>query len=158
MGATPAGVEPQEETLPVERGAGEGAGAELPAGGAPTKVVCKDYAYRRNIWTAGRTQYIVIDTNSWEILEPTRRERSRSKAHGVDIYCLDEETWGRVIVVKLERSNSGKLRYNITTYSEKVIRYAVDLEIFLARSKDFEHMKEIVSKYVEIQRLLNVSG
>jgi len=155
-GSTPT-VPAQEGARPEAGGPGAGAGAGALAFEAP-RVKCEEFYYRRNINAPGRTQYIVIDTSNWEILEPTRRERSRSKAHGVDIYCLDEETWGRVIVVKLERSNSGKLRYNITTYSEKVIRYAVDLEIFLARSKDFEHMKEIVSKYVEIQRLLNVSG
>jgi hypothetical protein len=147
---------PETEPAPTAGGLGAGAGAVAPAGGAPEKVVCKDYAYRYNIKTAGRTQYFLVDTISWKILEPTRRERSRTGAHGRDVYCLPESAWEGVLVVKLERSNSGKLSYNVITYSEKVMKYAVDLEMFLARGKDFDHMVAIIVKYVEIERLLNV--
>jgi hypothetical protein len=152
-GSTPAGGVPKGEALPERGGPGEGAGAAALALEAPTKVVCKDLAYRSNIKTAGRTQYYVIRADTWEILRPTRVERSRTKAHGRDIYCLPKEVWDKTITVLLERSNSGKLHYEVLIPHVAFEKYKLELEALLALAGDFEDMEEIVKKYTAMRKL-----
>ena len=115
---------------------------------------CRKFEYRRNIRMPGRTQYILVDPQNWEILEPVRRESSKTGAHGEDIYCLDEATWSRVLVVRLARSNSGKLRYEVSS-PPGLEEYASEIEEMLMLCSDFEDMVEIVEKYVSVKRLLN---
>jgi hypothetical protein len=119
--------------------------------GETGKVTCREYSYRHNLKAPGRTQYYVIRVDTWEILKPTRRERSRSGAHGKDIYCLPKEVWDRVIVVLLERTNSGKLNYEVLA-SQEYWWDKVKLESVLMLAEDFEGMEEEIRKYVELQR------
>jgi len=112
-------------------------------------IVCKEFEYRRNIKFPGRTQYVLIDTATWEILTPVRRERSRTKAHGADIYCLPPEKWNEIVIVGLYRSNSGKLSYRV----EAPEQMKQDLQELLALASDFEDMVDIVHKYVQAKRL-----
>jgi len=152
MGTAPAGEVPKEKVLPVERGAGEGAGATALALEAPTK--CVELYYRNTIKTGARTQYYVIDVERWEILEPTRRERSRTKAHGKDIYCLPKEVWDKTITVLLERSNSGKLHYEVLIPHAEFEKYRQELEYLLSRRRGFWDMEATVEAWVEIRRRL----
>jgi len=142
---------PEVEPAPSERGLGAGAEGLPSAGGAPTKVVCKEFYYRRNINTMGRTQYYIIDPQKWEILKPTRTVRSKSGAHGEDIYCFSEEVWNRVIIIKLERSNSGKLRYEVSSPQEYWWN-KIMLESVLMLAEDFHGMEEEIREYVKLQR------
>jgi hypothetical protein len=115
------------------------------------KVMCRDYVYRHNIKMPGRTQYIVIRADIWEIVKPTRMERSRTGAHGKDVYCLEKSVWDKVIVVLLERTNSGKLSYEVSAPQEYWWD-KVKLESVLMLAEDFYEMEEEVRKYVELQR------
>ena len=146
------GRSPGVEPAPLSGGQGAGAGVGTPAGGAPTKVRCEKYYYRKNINMPGRTKYYLIDAGEWKILRPTRTERSRTKAHGDDVYCLPEEEWKRVVVVELERSNSGKLSYEVIA-PPGLEKYARELEEILATCGDFREMEETVERYVEARRL-----
>jgi hypothetical protein len=115
-----------------------------------SQVVCREFEWRRNIKYPGRTLYILIDTGTFEILEPTRIERSRTGAHGVDIYCQPKEKWDRIVVVGLYQSNSGKLSYEIRG-SQQVKQ---ELEELLMLARDFEDMVDIVHKYVRAKALV----
>jgi hypothetical protein len=144
---------PTSEALPVERGAGEGAAGGPAAGGAPTaKVVCREYSYRYNIKAPGRTKHYLIDATTWEVLRPTRTERSKTGAHGEDVYCLSEEVWGRVVVVALERSNSGKLRYKVIA-PPGLEKYKEELEELLAKCGSFWEMEETIEMWAEAHHL-----
>jgi hypothetical protein len=149
---------PEVEALPVERGAGEGAEGRPSAGGAP-KVKCEEFEYRSNIRTPGRTLYVLIDTSKWEIVRPTRKERSKTGAHGKDVYCLSEEMWSRVVVVRLARSNSGKLKYWAGSDNPQLRdTVAKELEEVLRTASSFEDMVETVEKYVEAKYLASIFG
>jgi hypothetical protein len=95
----------------------------------------------------------VIRTDTWEIVEPTRVERSRTKAHGKDVYCLPKEVWDKTITVLLERSNSGKLHYEVLIPHVAFEKYKLELEALLALAGDFEEMENTVELYVKAKRL-----
>jgi len=113
---------------------------------------CQKFGYRYTSRTGARTQYYLIDADTWVVLEPTRRESSKAGARGSDVYCLSEDKWNRVIVVKLERSNSGKLSYEVIA-PPGLEKYARELEEILATCGDFREMEETVERYVEARRL-----
>ena len=96
----------------------------------------------------------MIRVDTWEILEPTRVERSRTKAHGVDIYCLEESAWDMTMVVRLERSNSGKLHYEVLIPRADLKRYKLELEALLALATSFSEMEETVMKYVSMRKMV----
>ena len=151
---TPVGV-PEVGARPEAGGPGAGAGAGALALEAP-RVKCEEFYYRRNINAPGRTQYYVIRVDTWEILEPTRVERSRTKAHGKDVYCLEESAWDMTMVVRLERSNSGKLTYEVVIPHAKYERYKAELAALLALAASFSEMEETIVKYVSMRRMLGV--
>jgi len=70
--------------------------------------ICRNFSYRRTLKTGALTLTIVYDPVEKKILEPSRKNRSRSGAHGDDIYCLDKDLWNRVYIITLYQSNSGK--------------------------------------------------
>jgi len=117
---------------------------------APT--ICREYSYRYTIKTGARTQYYLIDVERWEILEPTRKERSKTGAHGKDIYCLSKDVWDRTITVLLERSNSGKLHYEVLIPHAELERYKQELEYLLSRRRGFWDMEVTIESWVEIRR------
>jgi hypothetical protein len=72
------------------------------------EVFCREFTYRESLKYVGLTLTIIaLDGN---IVMPTQQYRSRTGAHGTDIYCLDQESWSRAWVVTLIQSNSGKRR------------------------------------------------
>ena len=149
---------PEVEPALLSGGQGAGAAGSPAAGGAPTRV-CKEFEYRRNLRMPGRTQYYLIDTGEWEIVKPTRAERSKTRAHGKDVYCLSKEVWSRVVVVCLRRSNSGKLEFWAGSDSETLRNtVAREIEELLAMCGEFEEMEETVKKYVEAKRLASIVG
>ena len=75
--------------------------------------ICKRYYYRNCIKTPGFTETIVILDG--KVLKPSSVRRSRTGAHGEDIYCLSEEEWNRTWVIVFEQSNSG--RPYVTTFN-----------------------------------------
>ncbi|MEM4846738.1 MAG: hypothetical protein QW794_03150 [Thermosphaera sp.] len=107
-------VEPtQEKTLR------EGAPEQAPE---RTVKVLRE-VYRRNIKYPGMTISIVIDEETLQQLEPVERIRSKSGAHGEDVYLVSKP----VLVLRYTRSNSGKARwsiYEVTLDSEKRIKYS----------------------------------
>jgi len=144
---------PEVKPAPTARGQGTGAGAQALAGGAP-RVKCVEFEYRYTLRTGARTRHYVIDAESWKILKPVRRERSKSRAHGEDIYCLDEEVWRRTLIVVLKRSNSGRLYHRVYVDNPEIEEYARELEMMLMLCSDFEEMEETVKKFVDVKRLL----
>jgi hypothetical protein len=70
--------------------------------------ICRNFSYRKTLKTGAITLTIVYDPETKKILTPDRKNRSRSGAHGDDIYCLDKDQWNRVYVITLYQSNSGK--------------------------------------------------
>jgi len=151
VGTAPEGRAPEEGALPERGGPGEGAAGSPVASEAP-KVKCVEYDYRHTIKTGARTKYYVIRTDTWEILEPTRKERSRRGAHGKDVYCMEPEKWRNIIVVALERSNSGKLHYEVYTENPELEKYVCELEYLLSRRRGFWDMEVTVESWVEIHR------
>jgi hypothetical protein len=82
----------------------------------------------------------------FEVLQPIREERSRTKAHGEDVYCYDESS---TVIVMLERSNSGKLRYEVHT--PPGYGYVTSLiDTLLADARDFEDMVERVKSLPQL--------
>jgi hypothetical protein len=71
-----------------------------------SQLECREFEYRQTIRTGATTLYILVLDG--EILRPARRRRSRSGAHGEDVYCLEPQKWSRVWVVGLYQSNSGR--------------------------------------------------
>ncbi|MEM1731420.1 MAG: hypothetical protein QXY26_09890 [Ignisphaera sp.] len=71
------------------------------------KIVLKEY-YRRNIKTAGLSLSFVV-TPEGRLLKPAKEVRSRTGAHGEDVYLIDPP----VYVLRYERSCSGKVRWSI---------------------------------------------
>jgi hypothetical protein len=120
--------------------------------GETMKVVCREFAYRQTIKTGARTQHYLIDASTWEIIKPTRKVRSRTGAHGEDVYCLPQEAWNNVIIVSLERSNSGKLYYDIVA-SQSLAREVSELRELLYYASDFSEMVETVHEYVKAKKL-----
>jgi hypothetical protein len=151
VGTGPKYQTPEVEPAPSERGLGAGAAGSPAAGEAPT-VRCVEYDYRYTIKTGARTKYYVIRADTWEIVEPTRKERSRNGAHGKDVYCMEPEKWRNIIVVALERSNSGKLHYEVYTENRELEKYVRELEYLLSRRRGFWDMEVTVESWVEIHR------
>ncbi len=71
------------------------------------KVVLQEY-YRRNIKTAGLSLSFVV-TPEGRLLKPAKEVRSRTRAHGEDVYLIDPP----VFVLRYERSCSGKVRWSV---------------------------------------------
>jgi hypothetical protein len=70
------------------------------------EVFCREFVYRRNLNYPGLTRTIVVVDG--KVARPTKVYRSKTKAHGTDIYCLDQLSWSKAWVVELVQSNSGK--------------------------------------------------
>lgn len=117
----------------------------------PGGIECKKFYYRNNRSNQGRSLALVIDTKNWKILTPTRVERTEDGTHGHDVYCLDN--WGNMMIVWLERSNSGKISYSINTKEETAIK---ELSMLLSTAESFEDMLKIVERYVRIMYLMNI--
>jgi len=119
------------------------------------KIKCIEFPYRRNIKTSGRTESVVIDVEKLVILKPSRQVRSRTYSHGYDVYCLPEDLWGRVVVVILERSNSGKISHHIITYGDdqKIRELKEQLDDVLSTSKDFDEMVGNIVMLVRANKL-----
>jgi hypothetical protein len=116
---------------------------------------CVEFEFRYTLKTSARTQYIVINAEKWEVLKPLRRERSRTGAHGKDIYCLTPEEWNKTITVLLTRSNSGKIYYDVVIPRAEYEKYKNELIALLSASGDFEEMVEMVRKYVSMRKFVS---
>ncbi|MEM1561333.1 MAG: hypothetical protein QXN35_07240 [Ignisphaera sp.] len=74
--------------------------------------------YRRNIKTCGLSMSIVLDSEGNRIM-PVKVVRSRSGAHGEDIYVINSV----VYILRYRRSNSGKVRWAVFAVTpEKEVR------------------------------------
>ncbi|MEM1832350.1 MAG: hypothetical protein QXJ97_12585 [Desulfurococcaceae archaeon] len=79
--------------------------------------------YRKNLKYPGLSISIVIDEETLQQLEPILQKRSKSGAHGEDIYVVSRP----VLVLRYSKSNSGKIRwgiYEVTPTSERKIKYS----------------------------------
>lgn len=65
--------------------------------------------YRRNLKYPGLSKSIVIDANTGERLEPIQEVRSRTLAHGLDVY----EVITPVYILRYSRSNTGKASWEV---------------------------------------------
>ena len=115
---------------------------------------CAEFSFRHTLKTSARTQYIVIDAEKWEILKPTRKERSRTGAHGKDVYCLTPEEWNKTITVVLVRSNSGKLYFDVAIPRAEYEKYRNEILDLLSASADLEEMIDLVQTYVRARKML----
>lgn len=70
-------------------------------------MIISEY-YRRNLKTAGLSLSIVVDVNGRR-LKPIKEERSKSGAHGEDLYLINNP----VYVLRYNVSNSGKVSWSI---------------------------------------------
>jgi len=70
------------------------------------KKICKQFSYRNCIKTAGFTEAVILLNG--RVLKPSSVRRSKTGAHGEDIYCLFQEEWDRTWIIMFEMSNSGK--------------------------------------------------
>jgi hypothetical protein len=111
------------------------------------KTVCREYPFRRNARGLGKTEYILFDTVVFQRIKPVRITRSRSGSHGFDMYCLPEETWKDIAVVRIEESTSGKLSYSIQ--SQKPL---TELEERLMLASSFNEMIGAVLTYLRLKR------
>ena len=113
---------------------------------------CVELDFRYTLKTGARTQYIVIDAERWEILKPLRRERSRTGAHGKDVYCLTPDEWNKTMTVVLVRSNSGKLYYDVVVPKSEYEKYRNELLALLSLAGDTEDMIWALRKYVSMRK------
>jgi hypothetical protein len=111
------------------------------------KSICKEFPYRNNLRGYGKTEYILFDTVVYQTIRPTKIIRSRTGAHGFDIYCLPEEAWKDIAIVRVEVSNSGKLSYSIQSPIQ-----LHDLAQLLERASSFYEMIQIVHSYLRRKR------
>lgn len=98
------------------------------------KMVLREI-YRRNINAPGLSLSIVVDDKTFERLKPVEEIRSRTRAHGEDIYILN----GSAYVLRYRRSNSGKIKwsiYKVTPEGEFRVRFA-DLPGYVQRALEF---------------------
>jgi len=114
---------------------------------------CVEFSFRYTLKTGARTQYIVIDAEKWEILKPTRKERSRTGAHGKDVYCLTPEEWNKTITVVLVRSNSGKLYFDVAIPRAEYEKYRNEILDLLSASADLEEMVQTIDLYVRARKM-----
>ncbi|MEM2499968.1 MAG: hypothetical protein QXU30_07465 [Sulfolobales archaeon] len=68
--------------------------------------------YRKNIKYPGETVSFVIEADTAMLLKPVEKKRSRSGAHGYDIYAVDKP----VYVITYEKSNSGRVSWSAEYY------------------------------------------
>jgi hypothetical protein len=108
-----------------------------------TSKICKGFEYRSTLNTRALTVSIVVLDG--KVLRPTRSERSRTGAHGVDYYCLEESEWSRAWIIELRESNSGK-RYIET------VNVPGDISKLLAELWLYENAS--VSEVEQVARLL----
>jgi purine nucleoside permease len=114
-----------------------------------------EFGFRYTLKTGARTQYVVIDAEKWRILKPLRRERSRTGAHGKDIYCLTPEEWNKTITVLLTRSNSGKLYYDVVVPRAEYEKYRNELLALLDLAGDIEEMIWVIRKCVSMRKAVS---
>jgi hypothetical protein len=110
------------------------------------QLECREFEYRQTIRTRATTLYILVLDG--EILRPARRRRSRSGAHGEDVYCLTEEQWRRVWVVGLYQSNSGRRHAEFSENIPEEVRRVIE-RTWMHRElpiSDLEHMIQILNK------------
>jgi hypothetical protein len=69
--------------------------------------ICREFEYRRTIKTNALTVTLIV-SNGGKILKPHSARYSKTGAHGTEVYCLTEDEWSKVWIVKLYQSNSGK--------------------------------------------------
>jgi hypothetical protein len=72
--------------------------------------ICREFVYRRNINYPGMTRTLIVIDGV--IARPTKIYRSKTRAHGVDIYCLTSNDWSKAWVIELVQSNTGKRHIN----------------------------------------------
>lgn len=75
-------------------------------------------AYRRNLKHPGLTVSIVVDEETLQQLEPVEKVRSKTGAHGEDIYIIDRP----VLVLRYSKSNSGKVRWSVSEITPTIER------------------------------------
>jgi hypothetical protein len=106
------------------------------------KKICRQYYYRNNIKTPGLTETIII--LGGRVLKPNKTYRSRSGAHGEDIYCLSQEQWQRVWVVTFEQSNSGK-RYVSTENVPEAVKELIE-QAWICENTTIDEIASIIAK------------
>ena len=115
--------------------------------------ICKRFGYRKTLKTGALTKTIVIDPINVRIIEPTYTERSKTGAHGWDLYCLDEETWKRVWIITVEVSNSGKRYISFENIKDESIKRELE-RIWLAGA-GLETLIDVALKCAEIHKTAN---
>jgi len=110
--------------------------------------ICKRYYYRNCIKTPGFTETIVILDG--KVLRPSSIRRSKTGAHGEDIYCLSQEEWQRAWVIVFEQSNSGK-PYVTTINVPEHIKELIEI----AWLYEGATIKEIVRTVTKLQTTIN---
>jgi len=102
--------------------------------------ICRNFSYRRTLKTGALTLTIVYDPVEKKIVMPSRKVRSRSGAHGEDIYCLDKDQWNRVYIITLYQSNSGK---RDISFSENVPQDIVE-KLTIAWIYEDGHINDVI--------------
>ena len=115
-------------------------------------IECREFYYRRTGMGA-ITEHIVIHAEKWMILKPTKIQRSRTGNHGEDIYCLSPDEWKDIIDVRLERSNSGRIYYNVIAYDEKNSDKTEELKQLLDKCATISEMIDTVRLWVAAKGL-----
>jgi hypothetical protein len=88
---------------------------------------CRSFPYRYTLKTGALTLTIVINESG--VVRPARVHRSRSGAHGEDVYCLDN--WNDVWTIYLNQSNSGRRSISFSdNVPDSVKRIAEQLWIY----------------------------
>jgi len=108
--------------------------------------ICKKFYYRNNIKTPAFTETVVLVDGM--MLKPSKMYRSRTGAHGEDIYCLSEEEWSKAWILIFEQSNSGKPYITVINVPEPI-------KELIERSWLYENatIKEIVRVVAKFQKM-----
>jgi hypothetical protein len=92
------------------------------------RIECREFLFRRNIGAPGLTKTVVIVDN--KIVKPTHRQMSKTGAHGVDVYCMKQEDWGKAIVITFNVSNSGKAHIDCEGIEEDLCTMVHELFLY----------------------------
>ena len=107
-----------------------------------TQKICKQYYYRNCIKYSGLTKTIIVLDE--RVLRPSKVYRSKTGAHGEDIYCLSEAEWQRAWIVTFEQSNSGR-RYVSTMNVPEAVKELIE-QAWLYEDASIEEIASIIAK------------
>ena len=111
------------------------------------KRICREFYFRSCIKYDGYDQTFVIVNG--DLLRPSHSRRSKSGAHGEDVYCIEEDSWRKAWILSLGKTNSGRRYASFENVPEVVAEV-----LHQAWEKEGASADEIVRAAIKFYRML----